>query len=1519
MTINHDPSVGALCTQGAAKPMETNPMRKLRLSRRLNNVKSPNPLTRHLAFETLEDRRMLSVSLALNGPQTIVPGTTINVSNNLSLSQSEMSLVINPTNPLNVVGFSHRLGNPITMDVYASSDGGLNWSTNEINNSDDGLGIIGNRFDPSLQFDANGVLYIAYGYRGQATAPLRNTLLVVARSTDGGLNFGNYVAVDSQADILTASTTDTDTPGLDKWYLASGLDPVSGNQAVYLAYVAFVTEGSGMSAGTDAHISVIGSRDGGVNWTPRLVINDDSALASFDSASYASPVVDSFGRLAVSWIDTDEDSVMFDRDTDGLWSNAETFSNDIVVRTGVDVDRSTVLPPSQPTRGINAAPMLEVWRGPNVLYIPVVEKFNGSNTDLDIWVGKSIDFGSFWTFTRIDDSGGTEFNPWLQVDQRSGTVNVLYYTTDGDVGTGNDDVRPRLAMSNDAGATWTRTYLSTQQSNESLGTPAAGNYGGDYLEYIGLGVRDGTAHGLWASRYPAGGNDLDAFTANAAFVSATGDNRLFIGESGGVDDFFLVQQSPVNPAFLEVFVDGVREFTGLIATLDKIIFNPDAGINTFIIGALTGISSLTINGTNNADVYDIVSLGLNAPLSIVLGGGNDMVTLGSSPFASQFIQSPVNISGDAGDDTLFLGSNNADSIFANVTFNGGTSVGVLGDRVIFNDTAPNYNINYNITSTVITRDGFNLPQTVNYAGVEGIVINSGSGSDTVTVGSAIPATVTAYGNDGNDNFIVGGGNLTSIPGTFSGGSGSDTITFDDSFDFAPKIWEIGNNQVGFGSVHPLVPLDITGFESVAILAGINGDTFGFSGTISQSLYVDGNFGSDTFTIGSNARAQFFAPVTILGGVGDESFTWQNASNNWYFGLFGTATYPVTLDGGPGFNSLSINESTRTTAASYQLHADRFYANDPAAFPLGADFQYDNMGAVGITLNNSANNVAVYGISSDIAVGQQVTLLLNGGSDAVAVYPRDNEGNLTINGNFGIGGGAGTDTLTIQDAASTLPIAYNFLNLFGPGTTNIGGLGAGGFGAGSDFESIVVNAGAGADTFDINQYASDTALTLNGGAGDDTLNLGNNNLPANITSIAALTFNGQDDFDTFNLRNSAYATGFTYRRNIGTMSATSDAYVLNISETSTERVFFDSGNGADVYRITAVAAGTQLDISAGAGIDALLLGDLSFSVSEIFGPITFDTGTDAGRVSVTDINSTIGKVAHLDTISLGAYPGDTLFGPGGSLHFTTLVNQFAGINFNAMGMSLGSGADTIYAQPLATGTVGLFAGNPTTAPGDTLNLSLVTAANYVINGTPASGNVTSTNLMTLSYTGFETGPNLLSAEFDGDGNIDGRDFLAWQRGFGKLNAAKADGDADNNMIVDGLDLGVWQLQYGVVPPPLAAITDLGLIVSDVDGVEGVSGMGFQHSAVGTQPLLSSELIDLAMAMNLMNSEQLAVEGPAFNQPTISEAVLDTVFALNDLQPVARSSTVFDSTAMHSDNMGSVDEPWLTDAQLEKVFG
>lgn len=65
----------------------------------------------------------------------------------------------------------------------------------------------------------------------------------------------------------------------------------------------------------------------------------------------------------------------------------------------------------------------------------------------------------------------------------------------------------------------------------------------------------------------------------------------------------------------------------------------------------------------------------------------------------------------------------------------------------------------------------------------------------------------------------------------------------------------------------------------------------------------------------------------------------------------------------------------------------------------------------------------------------------------------------------------------------------------------------------------------------------------------------------------------------------------------------------------------------------------------------------------------------------------------------------------------------------------------------------------------------------------------------------------SADFDNDGDVDGRDFLAWQRGHGMANPTKADGDANNDGQVNSADLLVWQDQYGSPPPvvTLAALT------------------------------------------------------------------------------------------------------------------
>ena len=53
----------------------------------------------------------------------------------------------------------------------------------------------------------------------------------------------------------------------------------------------------------------------------------------------------------------------------------------------------------------------------------------------------------------------------------------------------------------------------------------------------------------------------------------------------------------------------------------------------------------------------------------------------------------------------------------------------------------------------------------------------------------------------------------------------------------------------------------------------------------------------------------------------------------------------------------------------------------------------------------------------------------------------------------------------------------------------------------------------------------------------------------------------------------------------------------------------------------------------------------------------------------------------------------------------------------------------------------------------------------------------------------------NADFDGDGDVDGRDFLAWQRGFGTTTGALPEqGDANGDGAVNEADLALWTEQY-----------------------------------------------------------------------------------------------------------------------------
>ena len=73
---------------------------------------------------------------------------------------------------------------------------------------------------------------------------------------------------------------------------------------------------------------------------------------------------------------------------------------------------------------------------------------------------------------------------------------------------------------------------------------------------------------------------------------------------------------------------------------------------------------------------------------------------------------------------------------------------------------------------------------------------------------------------------------------------------------------------------------------------------------------------------------------------------------------------------------------------------------------------------------------------------------------------------------------------------------------------------------------------------------------------------------------------------------------------------------------------------------------------------------------------------------------------------------------------------------------------------------------------------------------------------------------IAGDFDSDGDVDGSDFLLWQRGLGLLEGASfSDGDANADGVVDDQDRSLWQSNYGSSLNVLASLGASGTSVPE----------------------------------------------------------------------------------------------------------
>lgn len=111
--------------------------------------------------------------------------------------------------------------------------------------------------------------------------------------------------------------------------------------------------------------------------------------------------------------------------------------------------------------------------------------------------------------------------------------------------------------------------------------------------------------------------------------------------------------------------------------------------------------------------------------------------------------------------------------------------------------------------------------------------------------------------------------------------------------------------------------------------------------------------------------------------------------------------------------------------------------------------------------------------------------------------------------------------------------------------------------------------------------------------------------------------------------------------------------------------------------------------------------------------------------------------------------------------------------------------------------------------------------------PTVKNATAANSMQISGIQLFDSASPSDPDFNGDGDVDGDDFLVWQRGFGLTGQTNNDnGDADGNGIVNAADLALWRTGFGAavaaagaVPEPTSAF-----LAAFVGGLATLAGRG-----------------------------------------------------------------------------------------------
>jgi hypothetical protein len=336
---------------------------------------------------------------------------------------AEPSVVVNPTNPMNVIAAWQQNrwsnGGSQGLSLAASFDGGMTWTPANAafsrctGGDSSNAGDYARATDVWLTASPDGTVYaLSLSFTGVAQAPGSSSAMLVAQSVDGGLNWSAPVA------LITDGAPFFDDKG------SITADPTDSS------YVYAVWDRLGANAGP-ATLAV--STDAGASWAAALSIYDpgpaNQTLGNQIAVLPTAQVLDVFTELDESGSGTTAAlaRLVSSGDHGTTWSAAPVTIADLEPDGTVDPKTGQAVRDGSDIVSVSVAPG-------GVIYVAWQDSRFAAGAHDGIALTHSTDGGATWS-APIEVNGDPSvqaFTPTVHVDA-SGTIAVTYYDLRNDV------------------------------------------------------------------------------------------------------------------------------------------------------------------------------------------------------------------------------------------------------------------------------------------------------------------------------------------------------------------------------------------------------------------------------------------------------------------------------------------------------------------------------------------------------------------------------------------------------------------------------------------------------------------------------------------------------------------------------------------------------------------------------------------------------------------------------------------------------------------------------------------------------------------------------------------------------------------------------------------------------------------------------------------------------------------------------------------------------------------------------